>query len=145
MPAGGRVAFNEVALQEFLTGRDGPVARMLEHQGERVVQEQKRLAPVSPVGESDHPSGQLRSSLGWHLDIDDGDLIAVCGVEDGNPAEKYALDVEFGTRPHEIRSHGDYPLRNRKGQVFGQVVQHPGTEAQPFLRPSIDILRGRLD
>src|SRR5690349_8498292 len=31
--------------------------------------------------------------------------------------------LEFGTRPHVIESHGDYPLRNAKtGQVFGRKV-----------------------
>ena len=50
----------------------------------------------------------------------------------------YWADVEYGTRPHIIRSHGAYPLRNRAtGQVFGPVVHHPGTPAQPFMRPAI--------
>lgn len=50
----------------------------------------------------------------------------------------YAASVEFGSRPHIIRSHGDYPLRNAEtGEAFGQVVHHPGTKAQPFLRPAL--------
>ena len=54
----------------------------------------------------------------------------------------YALPVELGSRPHIIESRGDYPLRNRKtGQVFGKRVRHPGTQAQPFLRPALDVLR----
>jgi hypothetical protein len=48
-----------------------------------------------------------------------------------------ALFVEFPTRPHTIESHGDYPLRNKRGQTFGRVVHHPGTEAQPFLVPGL--------
>jgi hypothetical protein len=46
--------------------------------------------------------------------------------------------VEYGSRPHIIRSHGNYPLRNREtGDVFGRIVHHPGTPAQPFLRPAL--------
>lgn len=46
--------------------------------------------------------------------------------------------VEYGTRPHVIRSHGDYSLRNREtGQRFGKVVHHPGTPAQPYIRPAV--------
>jgi hypothetical protein len=49
----------------------------------------------------------------------------------------YALYVECGTAPHPIDSHGPWPLRSRSGQVFGQHVNHPGTRAQPFLRPQL--------
>jgi hypothetical protein len=46
--------------------------------------------------------------------------------------------VEYGTRPHLIRSTGPWPLRNREtGQQFGRVVHHPGTPAQPFMRPAL--------
>lgn len=56
----------------------------------------------------------------------------------GSESVDYALIVELGGRPHEIRSHGPYPLRNREtGQVFGPVVHHPGTPAQPYLRPGV--------
>jgi hypothetical protein len=26
--------------------------------------------------------------------------------------------------------------------VFGRVVHHPGTQAQPYLRPALDAIRG---
>jgi hypothetical protein len=46
--------------------------------------------------------------------------------------------TEYGSRPHEIRSHGPYPLRNREtGEIFGPVVWHPGTPSQPFMRPAL--------
>lgn len=45
--------------------------------------------------------------------------------------------VEYGTRPHVIRSHGSWPLRSADGEVFGPVVHHPGTAASPFMRPAI--------
>lgn len=50
----------------------------------------------------------------------------------------HTLVTEQGSRPHSIDSHGNYPLRNRAtGQVFGRHVNHPGTKAQPFLRPAL--------
>jgi hypothetical protein len=138
MAVGGRVVINDAALHELLTGREGPVARRLEHAVEVGTQAAKRRCPVSPVGSSDHQSGQLRSAIGWHLDIDDGDLVGIIGVDPASPASDYALPVELGAKPHTIRSHGDYPLRNRAGQVFGREVHHPGNAAQPYLRPAVD-------
>lgn len=138
MPAGGRVVLNNHAIEELLAGRNGAVARWLEHQAERVTQDAKRRCPVSPVGASDHPSGQLRSSIGWSIEDTGRALRAEVGTD-----LDYGLYVEVGTGPHTIRSHGDYPLRNRKGQVFGREVHHPGTPAQPYLRPALDIVDGR--
>lgn len=137
MPAGGRIVVNDAAISDLLIGHDGPVARYLEHQAERVTQEAKRHCPVSPVGASDHPSGQLRSSIGWSIERDGGELTAEVGTD-----LDYGLYVEVGTGPHVISSHGDYPLRNRQGQVFGRTVHHPGTPAQPYLRPALGIVDG---
>lgn len=134
MPVGGRVTlnFNEAILAEIT---DGPTAvRLLTRVGEAGTQEAKRLCPLSPVGASDAGSGVLRSSIGWRLDSHGGHLVAKWGSD-----VDYALDVILGTRPHIIRSHGDYPLRNRAGQVFGREVHHPGTPAQDFLRPSVPV------
>lgn len=61
-----------------------------------------------------------------------------CRLSAGGGHIDYAAVVELGSRPHEIRSHGNYPLRNREtGQAFGRVVHHPGTRAQPYLRPGV--------
>lgn len=47
--------------------------------------------------------------------------------------------TEYGSEPHIIRSTGNWSLRNREtGQVFGRLVHHPGTPAQPFMRPAIN-------
>ena len=55
----------------------------------------------------------------------------------GDAVTDYAAVVELGGRPHEIRSHGAYPLRDGDGNTYGRVVQHPGTPAQPYLRPGV--------
>jgi len=76
----------------------------------------------------------LKDSIEHHLE--EGDLIV--SASGGAGGRTYAAYVELGTAPHVIRSHGPYPLRNpRTGQVFGPVVHHPGTKAQPFLRPAL--------
>lgn len=146
MAVGGRVdlIFDEAALAELLHGPDGPVARDLQRKGEIVTQGAKRRAPVSPAGSHGRPSGYLRSAIHWRLGADElgiyVDVLSPATTPDGAP---YGLFVEVGTAPHVIRSHGPYPLRNaRTGQVFGPIVNHPGTPAQPHLRPALDDLRG---
>ena len=52
---------------------------------------------------------------------------------------EYAEAIEFGTDPHVINIKNKKVLANKKkGQIFGKQVQHPGTEAQPFMRPALD-------
>lgn len=134
MAAGGRgisVEFDEAEFRRFTTGDNSAVGRIMARAGEVVTQGAKRRAPVSPVG-SGH-SGHLRSSIGWQLEPG----------PDGQPQARitataaYALFVEVGTRPHLIQSKGNYPLRDAKGRVFGKTVHHPGTTAQPYLRPAL--------
>ena len=92
--------------------------------GPQVLVAAKQKCPVD--------TGALRDSI--HVYVDDEHRLILEATED------YAIYVEEGTRPHIIRSKGDYPLRNRKtGQVFGPVVHHPGTHPQPFLRPAVYI------
>lgn len=55
----------------------------------------------------------------------------------GDAVADYAAVVEVGGRPHIIRSHGTYPLRDGDGKVYGREVRHPGTPAQPYLRPGV--------
>jgi hypothetical protein len=50
------------------------------------------------------------------------------------PKATYAPYVEFGTAPHVIRAVNRRVLANKgTGQVFGPVVNHPGTKANPFM------------
>lgn len=83
------------------------------------------------------------------LDVTDVSAVVVASAD-------YAEAVEFGTKPHEIRPVRRKALRwaaepggarltgtPRKatqrgangGVAFARVVRHPGTRAQPFLRP----------
>lgn len=52
---------------------------------------------------------------------------------------EYAAAVEFGTSAHTITANGSEPMTFKvDGQwVSTYVVEHPGTEAQPYLRPAL--------
>lgn len=58
----------------------------------------------------------------------------------------YAAAVEFGTQPHVITSNdGPLVFRGEDGElVFTNKVDHPGTPAQPFLRPALRTHQGDL-
>jgi hypothetical protein len=58
----------------------------------------------------------------------------------------YAWDVEFGTKPHVIQAKPGKVLRFVKdGQViYTRRVNHPGTRAQPYVRPALDKWAARL-
>ena len=58
----------------------------------------------------------------------------------------YALYVEYPTMPHDIVPKTREALRweGEGGEVhFAHRVHHPGTDAQPFMRPAIDKLKAR--
>ena len=50
----------------------------------------------------------------------------------------YGIYVHEGTRPQIIRRRNKKVLANeRSGKVFGPVVHHPGTRANPFLTKAV--------
>ncbi len=75
-------------------------------------------------------TGRLRSSFatGRHL-ATPSNLVGSIG-----PTVIYAKFVEYGTQPHVIIAKNAKVLANRKtGQIFGKVVHHPGSRANPFM------------
>jgi hypothetical protein len=79
-------------------------------------------------------------TTGATVPIRTGYLVQNWGFEIGNmfarwfPKANYAPFVEFGTAPHLIRPVNKRVLANvATGQVFGTLVHHPGTKANPFL------------
>jgi hypothetical protein len=139
-----RFRWNQRQIDRLLHEQGGPVGRDLDARAQRVEAAQKQAAPVSPEGSHGRPPGYMRDSISRRPGRDEqGQFVDVgptATTPDGHP---YPLDVEFGTKPHVIRSKGDYPLRSEDGRTFGKEVQHPGTEAQPFIRPSIEAIRDR--
>lgn len=77
-------------------------------------------------------TGELRESLSVRVE---GDRVLV------GPTAGHAAYVEFGTAPHEIRpKKADGVLRWSQGgnTYYAKVVRHPGTKAQPFVRPAFE-------
>ena len=90
----------------------------------------RRLVPVD--------TGLLRNSTNLHK-ISDLHYELIAGTT-------YASDVEFGTKPHEIR-----PVKAKAlhftagdGEVFAKMVWHPGTNAQPYMRPAYWMARENI-
>lgn len=54
--------------------------------------------------------------------------------------------IEFGTAPHAITANDADVLHFWVDgiEVFANTVDHPGTDAQPFLRPALDATRAEL-
>jgi Bacteriophage HK97-gp10, putative tail-component len=122
-----RIVWDEAAVA--LIPEDPTVLALMDHTAGRLVSAMKREAPVSPVG-SLHDSGHLRRSC-QAFRQDSGSIII-------GPTASYSSYVIEGTRPHAIRSHGNYPLRNREtGQIFGKEVMHPGTKPNNFLERAL--------
>jgi HK97 gp10 family phage protein len=58
----------------------------------------------------------------------------------------YALFVHEGTRPHTIFAKNKRVLADRRNQkMFGRVVNHPGTQANPFLQRAVDSSQDVID
>ena len=77
-------------------------------------------------------SGELRRSLQIKVESDKVTI---------GPNTPYAGYVEFGTQPHEIRPKktGGVLVFNIGGRkVFTKKVNHPGTRAQPYVRPAFE-------
>lgn len=99
--------------------------------GRAVLDDMKRGCPVD--------TGRLVESLDYEVYGADAGYVTRVGSRD----VEYSTYVELGTAAHTISSHGDYPLRNREtGQTFGRTVHHPGTPAQPYMRPALYRKRG---
>jgi hypothetical protein len=107
---------------------------------------QRARIPVSADGSYGRQPGYAKSkihvesgidALGPWWDIGTGDdALTPSGTN-------YPLILELGSRPHVIESHGNYPLRDKHGRVFGKRVNHPGTQPYPWLRAAVADLAGR--
>ena len=74
-------------------------------------------------------TGELADSL--EKDFVEGDLEGYVKVGTSHWAPN-----EFGSRAHTIRIK-DKKVLAGDGAVYGKEVQHPGTPAQPFMRPAL--------
>jgi hypothetical protein len=62
------------------------------------------------------------------------------------PKAQYAPYVEFGTAPHIIKPVNARVLANAKtGEIFGTLVHHPGTKANPFMERIVSSAQPDID
>ena len=101
------------------------VMRSALRQGANVIR--KEAQATVPVD-----SGDLRKSIKVRTRSRRGQVTATVETKDFK-----AHWIEFGTEPHEIT-----PKQPEGALAFGNTVvksvQHPGTQAQPFMRPAAD-------
>lgn len=93
----------------------------------KIERDAKRNAPVNKQG----GGGNLRQSIRSKM----------TGPARGEirAGANYAAAVHDGTRPHIIRIKRKKVLANRRaGQIFGKVVNHPGTRGQPFMADAVN-------
>lgn len=116
----------ERGLRRFFGGMSDDVKRAVERTRIDVQNEARRRAPVD--------TGRLRSSIVSRSEGSGRSIGYVIGTN-----VNYAAAVEYGTAPHVIVP------RNRKALYWPGAahpvakVNHPGTRAQPFLRPAIEL------
>lgn len=115
-------------LEKLLRSKSGPVGRDTVRRGRAVERGAKRRAPAA-VKKGINAKPIASDAQGLYVDI-----ASEATSKDGAPL---GLFTEVGTKPHVIESHGDYPLRNKAGKVFGKKVNHPGTTEHPHLRPAL--------
>ncbi|HNX48678.1 MAG TPA: HK97 gp10 family phage protein [Thermoanaerobaculaceae bacterium] len=129
----GDVVLDQQVLDALIHSPAGPVARLLVKVGEQTTQEAKRRAPVgdrSSKTPGGHPSGWLRSNIGWAVGRDGGDLVvdivsdAITSQANPFPGEPYSVFVEEPSlRPRGL------PEKFRKGEG-------------PYLRPAfLDVIK----
>jgi hypothetical protein len=107
------------------------VGRQVKAVTEAVARDARAECPVD--------SGDLVSTIRTRYPGGLRGIVVVGGNAPGRLAHNvdYWAAVEYGSRPHTIRSHGTWSLRSDDGEYFGRVVHHPGTRAQPFMRTAL--------
>lgn len=112
---------------------------------EIVAEGQRRRIPVSRDGSHGRAPGYARVHIHVQTGIGPGGRFWDVGSDAETPdGTNYPLILELGSRPHVIRSHGNYPLRDRHGNVFGRQVNHPGTRPYPWCRAALADLAGKV-
>jgi hypothetical protein len=129
----------------FEVGLLGITEPFLEAASVIVAAGQKRRIPVSADGSHGRQAGYARDRIHVERGADALGPYRDVGSDAMSPdGYNYPLGLELGTRPHVIESHGNYPLRDKYGHIFGRRVDHPGTQPQPWCRAALADLAGRV-
>jgi len=134
---GGRgiadVRVDQAAVDALVNGPAGPVAAFLVNLAQRTTQEAKRGAPIGDQNSKlGHPSGYLRSQIGWIMGRDTTGLYA----DIGSPA------LTSRHNPHPGQPYGLYNERPdlRPYPVPKWVKDKEG----PYLAPALEMIIGSL-
>lgn len=122
------LVWNERELARLLDSPDGEVVQDLRASAKRVERGAKRRSKgrISAGVEAHEPK---RDAQGWYADVE-----TAAESEDGAPI---GLFTEVGTRPHVIEAKNAQALFWDGARHPVKRVNHPGTEAQPHLRPAL--------
>lgn len=115
------------ALRQTADNAQITTQQVLIQSANQILAEMEALVPVD--------TGKLRTSLRIKVDPD---RVTIGPNED---IANYGGYVEFGTKPHTIRpkTPGGVLVFKMNGRtVYTKKVRHPGTKAQPFVRPAFE-------
>lgn len=116
----------ERGLRRYFGGMSEDVRRAVERTRVDVQTEARRRAPVD--------TGRLRSSIVSRAEGSGRSVGYVIGTN-----VNYAAAVEYGTAPHVIKPKYKGALYWPGAAHPAAQVNHPGTRAQPFMRPAIEM------
>lgn len=116
----------ERVLRRWFGGMSADVAKAVDRTRIDVQNEARRRAAVN--------TGRLRSSIVSRAESSGRSVGYVVGTN-----VSYAPDVEYGTAPHVIKPKDKKALFWPGAAHPVAQVNHPGTKAQPFLRPAIQM------
>ncbi|MFD4572097.1 HK97 gp10 family phage protein [Streptomyces sp. NPDC058417] len=116
----------ERGLRRWFGGMSDDVKRAVERTRMDVQNEARRRAPVD--------TGRLRSSIVSRAEGGGRNIGYVVGSN-----VNYAAAVEYGTAPHVIKPKDKKALYWPGAAHPVAKVNHPGSRAQPFLRPAIEL------
>ena len=114
----------ERGLRRALGGMSDDVKRAVERTRIDVQNEARRRVPVD--------TGRLRSSIVSRAESRGRSVGYVIGTN-----VNYAAAVEYGTAPHVIKPRHKKALFWPGARHPVAQVNHPGTRAQPFMRPAV--------
>lgn len=116
----------ERGIRRVLGGMSDEVKRAVDQTRIDVQNEARRRAPVD--------TGRLRSSIVSRAETSGRSVGYVVGSN-----VNYAAAVEYGTAPHVIKPKYKQALYWPGAAHPVAQVNHPGTRAQPFLRPAVEL------
>ncbi|MFE1515693.1 HK97-gp10 family putative phage morphogenesis protein [[Kitasatospora] papulosa] len=116
----------ERGLRRALGGMSDDVKRAVDRTRTDVQNEARRRAPVD--------TGRLRSSIVSRAEGSGRTVGYVVGTN-----VNYAAAVEYGTAPHVIKPTNKKALYWPGARHPVGKVNHPGTRAQPFMRPAVEM------